>query len=236
MLTLEEKIAGCEAQRPGLLQHLRNHPVLSYAAIDFMNGLATKGIIIASAASFGVPQIQGAVERLLFMATGSTYTEAASIAMVGAATRFMLETFVAPPLLFKINGSNYRTGERVSVGDFARRYFGFAAGMRALETAVYVGVLGYVLDNGLFFLARDNPSQAEAILATSTGTGILLKPTRWALYTKIVLKANPLPIMVSKAAHAASAINDKIAYAALSFSAGTKKMAYATTNFITTRI
>lgn len=199
--------------------------MLSYAAIDFMIGLATKGITIASAASVGVPQIQGAVEKLPLMAAGSTYAEAASIAVAGAAARFVLETLVAPPLLFKINENNYRAGGRVSVGDFARRYFGFAVGMRALETAVYVGTLGQVLDNGLFFLARNGATPAEAIFATSIGTGILLKPARWMLYTKIVLKTNPLPMIVEKSSSALAAV-----------AAGARQAAYAATVYIASRM
>ena len=186
-----------------------------------MIGLATKGITIASAASVGVPQIQGVGERLPFMATDSAYTEAASIAMAGAAARFMLETLVASPLLFKINENNYGTGGKASVGEFATRYFGFAAGMRALETAVYVGVLGHVLDNGLFFLARNGATPAEAIFATSIGTGILLKPARWVLYNAIVLKSNPLPIIVEKSFSALAAA-----------AAGTKRVAYAATAYL----
>lgn len=191
--------------------------MLSYAIIELIIGTVPKAITIAS---IGVPQIQGAVEHLPLVGSGGTYTEAAAIALAGAATRFVLEVGAAP-LLFKINENKYRENAGGSFGEFGMRYLGFAIGMRALETAVYALTLGQVLDNGLFSLVGENPSRAEAITATSVATTVFSRPTRWTLYNAIVLKSNPLPIIVEKSSSALAAA-----------AAGTKRAAYAATAYI----
>ncbi|MEK6837739.1 MAG: hypothetical protein AABX69_03750 [Nanoarchaeota archaeon] len=208
-------------QKRGILKLLRNHQMLSYVTIELIIGAAPKAITIAS---IGVPQIQNAVEHLTFVGHAGTYTEAVAIAMAGAATRFVLEVGAAP-LLFKINENKYRKNSGGSFGEFGMRYLGFALGMRVLETALYAFSLGYVLDNGVFSLVRENPSQAEAITGTSAVTAVFSRPTRWMLYNAIVLKSNPLPIIAEKSSSALAAA-----------AVGTKRTAYAAAAFITSHL
>lgn len=195
--------------------------MFSYASIELIISTVPKAITIAS---IGVPQIQNAVEHLPLIGSAGTYTEAAAIAMAGAATRFALDVGAAP-LLFKINEDKYRKNSGGSFSEFGITYLGFALGMRALETAVYALTLGHILDNGLFSLVKENPSQAEAIIATSAVTAFFSRPTRWMLYNAIVLKSNPLPIIVEKSASALAAA-----------AAGTKRTTYAATAFLTSYV